>query len=338
LPSNQNQAVATGIILITLLLCAYFLAQGSMGLLAHALFSDTSGATVALPGSAHLTMRRETKTNEAIVARNIFGPDVSLLPPMEVDADLMLGEDGEPVFEDDGGIITRCDGNVRLVAAVVHPKNTAMSVAGLSEGPAKATLYREGMSVGGRTVVAISPHRVILGQPTGRLCEIPMWRPDLPPPTARPVPSNVAEAIQQATDAQAERPSPSDRNAGLTNDEMAAGISKVDDENYTVTRDVFEKMLEDPSALSGLARGIAHEENGKVVGMKLYGIRRTALLGRLGVQNGDMLRTVNGFDVSNMQGDADSALNALTAVRGSNKVTVSVIRRGKPVTLEYTVN
>jgi general secretion pathway protein C len=214
-----------------------------------------------------------------------------------------------------------------------------MSVAALSQGAEKAALYREGMSVAGRNVVAISPHRVILGQQTGRLCEVPMWSPNAPPPAARPsAPVSVTEAIEQAADDAAGRPGSGDRNAGLSNDEMAAGITKVDEENYTVTRDVFDKVLSDASGLSGLARGIAHEENGKVVGMKLYGIRRTALLGRLGVQNGDMIRTVNGFDVAGLQSDADASLNALTALRGSNKVTLSVIRRGKPVTLEYTVN
>src|SRR5690606_27484691 len=197
--SNQNQAAATGIILITLLLCAYFLEQGSMALLAHALFSGTTNATVALPGSGHIHVRRAAKTNETIVTRNIFGPDVSLVP-LEA-ADVELGEDGELVIGDDGGAITRCDGNLRLVAAVVNPKNTAMSVAGLTEGTEKATLYREGMTVGGRTIVAISPHRVIFHASGGRLCEIPMWRPDQAPPPARPVPTTVAEAVQQASEA-----------------------------------------------------------------------------------------------------------------------------------------
>jgi general secretion pathway protein C len=337
LPTNEHQATTTGIILITLLLCAFFLAQGSMGLLAHSLFSGTSSATVTLPGSAHLAARRETKSNAAIIERNIFGPDVSLLPREVVTT--TTTEDGEQIIVDDGGVITRCDGNVKLVAAVVNPSQTSMSVAALTQGSEKAALYREGMSVGGRQIVAISPHRVILGQTTGRLCEVPMWSPNAPPPAARPAtPPGLSEAIEQAADEAAGKPGGADRNAGLSGEEMAAGITKIDEENYTVTRDVFDKVLADSSGLTGLARGIPHEENGKVVGMKLYGIRRTALLGRLGVQNGDMIRTVNGFDVTGLQSDADATLNALTALRGSNKVSLSVIRRGKPVTLEYTVN
>ena len=164
-----------------------------------------------------------------------------------------------------------------------------------------------------------------------------MWATGNTQPSRAPAASNVAEAIQKATEV-AEAAAPNDRNAGLTTEEMEAGITKIDDEHFTVTRDLFDKVFADPNALRGLARPIAHEENGKVVGTKLYGIRRTALLGRLGVQNGDMIRSVNGFDVATLGNDADAALNALTALRGSNKVSLSIIRRGKPVTLEYTVN
>jgi len=334
--SNQHQAAATGIVLVTLLLSAYFLAQGSMGLLAHALFSGTSSETVSLPNGVETSLRRETKTNEAIITRNIFGPDVTLVPQPAAPAEGATDENGEPYVVDDGGAITRCDGNVKLVAAVVNPKNPVLSVAALSEGSAKALLFREGMSVAGRQIVAISPHRVILGQ-GGRLCEVPMWATGNTQPSRAPAASNVAEAIQKATEV-AEAAAPNDRNAGLTTEEMEAGITKIDDEHFTVTRDLFDKVFADPNALRGLARPIAHEENGKVVGTKLYGIRRTALLGRLGVQNGDMIRSVNGFDVATLGNDADAALNALTALRGSNKVSLSIIRRGKPVTLEYTVN
>ena len=81
------------------------------------------------------------------------------------------------------------------------------------------------------------------------------------------------------------------------------------------------------------ARIIPHEENGRTVGVKLYGIRRNSLLGRLGLQNGDMLRTINGYDMTS----PDSALEAYSRLRGANNLSVNVVRRGNPMALEYNI-
>ena len=81
------------------------------------------------------------------------------------------------------------------------------------------------------------------------------------------------------------------------------------------------------------ARVVPHEENGRVVGVKLYGIRRSSLLGKLGIQNGDMLRTINGFDMS----APDSALEAYAKLRSARNLSVAVVRRGAAVTMEYQI-
>ena len=70
-----------------------------------------------------------------------------------------------------------------------------------------------------------------------------------------------------------------------------------------------------------------------MVGIKLYGIRRLTLLGKLGFQNGDLLRSVNGFDLSN----PESLLDAYTKLRTLDHVSVVLTRRGEGRTLEYQV-
>jgi general secretion pathway protein C len=68
-------------------------------------------------------------------------------------------------------------------------------------------------------------------------------------------------------------------------------------------------------------------------GAKLYGIQRGSLLGKLGIQNGDTLRTINGFDMSS----PDSALEAYVKLRGASQLSVALVRRGAPVTIEYQI-
>ena len=68
-------------------------------------------------------------------------------------------------------------------------------------------------------------------------------------------------------------------------------------------------------------------ENGIAIGVKLHGIRSNSLLGKLGLQNGDLLRTVNGFDLSS----PDTALEAYSRLRSASQLSVAVTRRGKPL-------
>ena len=49
--------------------------------------------------------------------------------------------------------------------------------------------------------------------------------------------------------------------------------------------------------------------------------------------NGDTIHSVNGFDLTT----PDKALEVYTKVRESNNLSVTVTRRGKPVSLKYSI-
>ena len=80
-------------------------------------------------------------------------------------------------------------------------------------------------------------------------------------------------------------------------------------------------------------KGHEGAEAGRAVAVKLYGIRRTSLLGRLGIRNGDMLRTINGFDMTS----PDTALEAYSRLRSADKLTLAVKRQNNEMTIEYNV-
>jgi len=46
------------------------------------------------------------------------------------------------------------------------------------------------------------------------------------------------------------------------------------------------------------ARVVPEKEGDKVVGIRLFGIRQDSLLGTLGLENGDRLSSINGFEMS----------------------------------------
>ena len=81
------------------------------------------------------------------------------------------------------------------------------------------------------------------------------------------------------------------------------------------------------------ARIVPEQKDGKVVGVRLFGIRPKTMLGVLGMKNGDRLEQINGFDM----GSPEKALEAYARLRTASSLKVKVTRRGKPVVLEYQI-
>jgi general secretion pathway protein C len=73
--------------------------------------------------------------------------------------------------------------------------------------------------------------------------------------------------------------------------------------------------------------------SGRNAGVRLSGIAPGALLGVLGIENGDQLQTINGFDITN----PTTALEALARLQQAPKLAVVLNRGGKAMTLDYNV-
>lgn len=112
---------------------------------------------------------------------------------------------------------------------------------------------------------------------------------------------------------------------------FVAGVRKVSDTEWRITQAAIDAI--DEVGMARSARVIPHEENGQVVGIKVYGIRRESPLGLLGIQNGDLVRTVNGHSMA----DPSAALEAYAAMRGASQIVVRLDRRGSPRTHTYRI-
>jgi general secretion pathway protein C len=112
-----------------------------------------------------------------------------------------------------------------------------------------------------------------------------------------------------------------------------AGIRKIDDTNYEIDKSLVEKVLLNPMAVAKNARVVPSMKNGKPDGFKLYAIRPSSAFAKLGLANGDTLQSINGFELTS----ADKALEVYTKMREATSLEVEVTRRGKPVTLKYSI-
>jgi general secretion pathway protein C len=112
-----------------------------------------------------------------------------------------------------------------------------------------------------------------------------------------------------------------------------SGIKKIDDSNYEIDKSLVEKVLLNPMAVAKGARVVPSMKNGKPDGFKLYAIRPSSAFAKLGLSNGDTLQSINGFELTS----ADKALEVYTKLREATSLEVEVTRRGKPVTLKYSI-
>mgnify|MGYP001819442250 FL=1 len=322
----QERRFSSAIILATLGLCAFFLAQGTTRVLAAELLAVRGDGPApraranSVSDGASFNRRRDAAI---ILRRNIFDSergDLTLEPLPETG----LGADGEPMAEwDPSQPPPVCNNKLRLVGSVMspgYPEWSFAAITGTSDG--KTLLYRQGGDVDGSKIVAVYPSSVIVAS-GGGTCQLQMFEEEDP---AAPKPVTVASQPSRAS-------SSNPRNAGLSDEELNDGIEKISDTQFNIQRSLVDKVLANQGSLMKTARVIPHEEDGRVVGMRLYGIRRTSLLGRLGVRNGDMLRTINGFDMTS----PDSALEAYTRLRTADKLTLMVKRQNKDMTIEYNI-
>jgi general secretion pathway protein C len=137
----------------------------------------------------------------------------------------------------------------------------------------------------------------------------------VPPP---PTPAPVASTNNDKDDLQ----------ASLDN-----GIKKTADNTYEIDRNLVDKVLANPMAVAKGARVVPAVKNGKPNGFKLYAIRPSSVYAKLGLANGDTIQAINGMELTT----ADKALEVYTALKSMTSFEMEVTRRGKPVTLKYTV-
>jgi len=133
--------------------------------------------------------------------------------------------------------------------------------------------------------------------------------------------------IEQATAAKA-----SSGSGGPVDEKLKKGITR-NGNDFTVTREAFDTIFKDQNDLSKSVRIVPEHVEGKVVGIRLFGIRSESKLGVLGFENGDRIEKVNGMSLDR----PEEALELYGKLKTTSKFTVEGQRKGQPITLTYTV-
>jgi general secretion pathway protein C len=328
----HGRKLSVAIILAALALSALFLARGATSLVAGAWLPPQPAAPApASSGRVERPPGSDPPNYQAILKRNIFDPTTGPLWPPKPPPASELPE-GEQTVEESpeqlapGQLPPLCDGQAKMIASVYSERHPEWSFATLTSGSDTPLLYREGSRVEDKEVVSILPKAVFLRQSNRRLCSLVLF--------VDKAAMQAAANRTAAPPAAAPPPPPMPMTpGGLSEAEMDQNIHAASETKFSVPRTFVDKILSNQAEIMSSARVVPHEENGQVIGVKLYGIRRNSLLGKLGLQNGDLLRTINGFEMSS----PDTALEAYSRLRTASNLAVAVVRRGQSMNIQYDI-
>ncbi|NOY87196.1 MAG: hypothetical protein GXP52_07860 [Deltaproteobacteria bacterium] len=110
-------------------------------------------------------------------------------------------------------------------------------------------------------------------------------------------------------------------------------VRKVSDNNYVMDRREVDGVLGNFSKLLTQVRLIPHFSNGKPDGFKVFNIRPNSLFMKLGMVNGDIIKRVNGLEISG----PEQALQMFQQLKDESRITLVIERFRKNLTLHYEI-
>lgn len=111
------------------------------------------------------------------------------------------------------------------------------------------------------------------------------------------------------------------------------GIRQLSENRYEIDRKVIDTTLGDLNRVATDARIVPSFKNGVANGFKLFSIRPGSLYSSIGIENGDVVQRVNGYEINS----PEKALELYQKLKESSNVTIEVERRGQVIRKEYNI-
>lgn len=309
-------------------LMAFFQALGVSELLAAVLSAQETPPAAGKPSRSSRTAKStvQRKSADALLDRNPFDPVTGSLLAQELALPALGGEDEVDLAGDPLDAPTCSDTEVRIVTESPDPNWSVAAIVGPGESDAK--LRRVGDQVADKEVAYIG-YNWLKASPavwfadSGQLCQALLFDPErADKPRRKPAKKSSSRKSRR-------------RSSRAVPDDIKAGINKVSDTEFHVERSVVDKILspENQTLLMRSVRISPEQKDGKILGVRLHGVRSDSLLGVLGMKSGDVLQSINGFEM----GSPEKALEAYARLRTASNLAVKVKRGGEPMDIDIQI-
>ena len=251
---------------------------------------------------------------DVINKRNIFNAN----PPSEAPAPPPAAEPPPPAPEPPPTPLP-----FKLVGTVAGSNAQRFAILESTANPPGQAVYQVGDMVQQAVIVDIRPDCVVLEKRAGQRESLCFQ-----------VESGIVQQQQSAVPAPAARPMaalPPPVPAPRPNEPGSTGIVRVDPGTWRIGRDLVLENFANVGSLSSQATVTPYFVQGQQQGFRLSQIRSGGLLQQIGLQEGDVLQTVNGLNLYTPQ----EALQAYQQLQTESTVRINILRNNRPTTLTY---
>lgn len=120
---------------------------------------------------------------------------------------------------------------------------------------------------------------------------------------------------------------------GGTNLDLS-GVRKIADNRYDIPKRVIDQTLSNLNNIATQARIVPSFKNGVANGFKLFSIQPGSLYSAIGVENGDVIQRINGYEINS----PDKALEIYQKLREASHVTIEIERGSQTVRKDYNIS
>lgn len=115
--------------------------------------------------------------------------------------------------------------------------------------------------------------------------------------------------------------------------ETKDGIASLDDNEYIVDEAELDKALENLPLLLTQARAVPYFSDGQAVGLRLFAIKSGSLYEKIGLRNGDVLKSVNG----NSMADLSQAMQLFEKLKSERSIALTIERNREEKEFKYQI-
>lgn len=115
--------------------------------------------------------------------------------------------------------------------------------------------------------------------------------------------------------------------------ELAKGINKISENKYELQRSTLESVLGNMALLSRSARIVPEMKDGKAAGFRLFAVRPEGPFAMIGMQNGDIISSINGLEITS----PEKALEVYAKLKSASHLSLGMERNGQKITKEYNI-
>ena len=114
---------------------------------------------------------------------------------------------------------------------------------------------------------------------------------------------------------------------------LGNGIRAVSENDYEVPRTEIDRTLANLNDVAMQARIVPAFKDGQAQGFKLFSIRPDSIYSKIGVQNGDVIKRINGFELNS----PEKALEVYAKLKEASRIEIELERNGSSIHKNYTI-